>query len=55
MLKFVLTAIGLALLVLHKNFIVFYCLNGQTILRIMFAIYVCLVGYEAALLSLSEA
>ena len=53
--KFVLTAIGLALLVLHKNFTVFYCLNGQTILRIIFAIYLGLVGYEAALLSLSEA
>ncbi|CAN5757010.1 MAG: hypothetical protein H0T87_11665 [Gammaproteobacteria bacterium] len=54
-LKFVLTAIGLVLLVLHKNFTVFYCLNGQIILQITFAIYVCLVGYEAALLSLSEA
>ena len=54
-LKFVLTAIGLVLLVLHKNFTVFYCLNGQTILRIIFAIYLGLVGYEAALLSLSEA
>ncbi len=54
-LKFVLTAISLALLVLHKNFTVFYCLNGQIILKIAFAIYVCLVGYEATLLSLSEA
>ncbi|MGH8508298.1 MAG: DUF5658 family protein [Gammaproteobacteria bacterium] len=49
--KFVLTAIGLALLVVHKNFTVFHCLNGQTLLQIVFAIYVCLVGYEAALLS----
>lgn len=54
-LKFVLTAIGLAVLVLHKNFTVFHCLNGHTLLQIVFAIYVCLVGYEAALLSLSEA
>ncbi|MGH8522911.1 MAG: DUF5658 family protein [Gammaproteobacteria bacterium] len=53
--KFVLTAIGLTLLVLHKNFTVFNCLKGQTILQIALAIYVCLVGYEAALLSLSEA
>ena len=43
--KFVLTAIGLAILVLHKNFTVFYRLKGQTILQIAFAIYVCLVGY----------
>ncbi|MGH8491068.1 MAG: DUF5658 family protein [Gammaproteobacteria bacterium] len=53
--KFVLTAIGIALLVVHKNFTVFYSLKGQTILQIAFAIYVCLVGYEAALLSLSGA
>lgn len=52
--KFFLTALGIALLVVHKNFSVFRRLNGQILLQIVFALYVCLIGYEVALVSLSE-
>jgi hypothetical protein len=50
--KLTLTAVALAFLVLHKNFLLLNLTVGSVI-HICFAAYLCLVGYELTLLMLT--
>jgi len=46
-LKYVVTVICLIIILMHKNFIIFNKLRAYTVIYLIFAIYLVLVGYEA--------